>query len=70
MIYDGIGIGIASFAFLPNLKHYCHLLLLLLPFYIHYTGQPVLAELAGIPVKSCRTLLEQFYCPRALADSN
>jgi len=36
-------------------------------FHRHYTGQPVLA---GTPTKSCRILLELFYCLHSLADSN
>jgi len=43
-------------------------ILLLLPFYGHYTGQPALAAL---PVKNWRILLVQFFsCPHTLADRN
>jgi len=49
---------------LPTLK----LPLLLLPFYGHYTGQPLYRPAPR--VKNWRILLVQFYCPRALADGN
>jgi len=43
-------------------------LVLLPPFYVHYTGQPVLA---GTPSQELEDSVPgKFYCPHALADGN